>query len=166
VNITGATAASYTTPATTTSDNGTTFGVVVSNTVGSVTSSAAKLTVNAPQISVVPTSVSFGNVVMGTTNTNTIAVTNSGSANLTISQATASGNGFSTKGLTLPLTLGPGQSANFNVAFAPAALGGVPGSVSLASNALLRRRSSPSAAPGWPQLSCLGPIRQIWASGM
>ena len=44
--ITGATAASYTTPATTMSDNGTQFSVVVSNSVGKATSKAATLTVN------------------------------------------------------------------------------------------------------------------------
>ena len=44
-NITGATAASYTTPATTTTDNGATFSVVVSNSVGSATSNNATLTV-------------------------------------------------------------------------------------------------------------------------
>ncbi len=50
VNIAGATAASYTTPATTTSDNGAQFTVVVSNTAGSMTSSAATLTVNAAAV--------------------------------------------------------------------------------------------------------------------
>ena len=50
VNITGATAATYTTPATTTSDSGSTFRVLVSNTAGSVTSSAATLTVNAAAV--------------------------------------------------------------------------------------------------------------------
>jgi hypothetical protein len=44
--ITGATSASYTTPATTTSDNGTQFSVVVSNSLGNATSNAATLTVN------------------------------------------------------------------------------------------------------------------------
>ncbi len=53
VNITGATSASYTAPATTTADSGSTFGVVVANTAGTVTSSAATLTVNAA--AVVPT---------------------------------------------------------------------------------------------------------------
>src|SRR5260221_12075481 len=60
VNIAGATAASYTTPATTTSDNGATFRVVVSNTAGTVTSAAAALTVNtaavAPTITTQPAS--------------------------------------------------------------------------------------------------------------
>src|SRR5205814_2229142 len=45
--IGAATAASYTTPATTASDNGDQFTVVVSNAAGSVTSRAAALTVNA-----------------------------------------------------------------------------------------------------------------------
>src|SRR5213075_3287362 len=45
--IAGATASSYTTPPTTSSDNGSQFTVVVSNTAGSVTSNAATLTVNA-----------------------------------------------------------------------------------------------------------------------
>src|SRR5438874_1963602 len=58
--IGGATAASYTTPATMTSDSGAQFTVVVSNAVGSVTSNAAALTVNsapvAPTITTQPAS--------------------------------------------------------------------------------------------------------------
>ena len=46
-DITGATSSSYTTPVTTTADNGELFRVVVSNAAGNVTSSAATLTVNA-----------------------------------------------------------------------------------------------------------------------
>jgi Immunoglobulin I-set domain len=44
--INGATSASYTTPATATSDSGSTFSVVVSNSAGKITSNAATLTVN------------------------------------------------------------------------------------------------------------------------
>jgi alpha-tubulin suppressor-like RCC1 family protein len=47
-NIAGATSASYTTPATTLADNGATFRVVVTNSAGSVTSTAATLTVTNP----------------------------------------------------------------------------------------------------------------------
>ena len=46
-SIAGATASSYTTPATALSDDGATFQVIVSNSVGSVTSNSAKLTVAA-----------------------------------------------------------------------------------------------------------------------
>jgi len=52
-NISGATSKTYTTSATTTSDNGSTFDVVVSNSVASVTSATAALTVN--PATVVPT---------------------------------------------------------------------------------------------------------------
>jgi hypothetical protein len=45
-NITGAASASYNTPATTTADTGEQFRVVVSNSLGNVTSNAATLTVN------------------------------------------------------------------------------------------------------------------------
>jgi hypothetical protein len=55
--ISGATAASYTTPATSASDNGSTFLVVVSNAVGNVASAVATLTVNmAPSITTQPAS--------------------------------------------------------------------------------------------------------------
>ncbi len=49
-NISGATAASYTTPATTSADSGATFRVVVSNASGTVTSAAATLTVSATAV--------------------------------------------------------------------------------------------------------------------
>jgi hypothetical protein len=45
-NIAGATSASYTTPATATSDSGSTFDVIVRNSFGTVTSVSASLTVN------------------------------------------------------------------------------------------------------------------------
>jgi hypothetical protein len=48
VNITGATSARYTTPATASTDNGASFGVIVTNLVSSITSNAATLTVNIP----------------------------------------------------------------------------------------------------------------------
>src|SRR6185312_4650110 len=47
-NIAGATNASYTTPATTSSDNGAVYSVVVSNSAGSVTSNNVTLTVSTP----------------------------------------------------------------------------------------------------------------------
>jgi hypothetical protein len=86
-------------------------------------------------LSVTPTSASFGSVVTGNTNSQTIQLKNNGTANLTISQATVSGSGFSLSGLALPLTLTAGQSGNFNVQFAPQAGGNTNGTVAIASNA-------------------------------
>src|SRR6266853_602764 len=48
--ISGATSSSYTTPATTSADNSSQFTVMVSNTAGNVTSSAATLTVSAAAV--------------------------------------------------------------------------------------------------------------------
>jgi hypothetical protein len=61
--ITGATAATYTTLATTTSDNGAQFAVAVSNNMGSTTSSAATLTVAAPPAQTVTVSQDTSNQV-------------------------------------------------------------------------------------------------------
>jgi hypothetical protein len=86
-------------------------------------------------ISLTPSSVSFGSVVTGNTNSQTVQIKNNGTSNLTISQATATGTGFSVSGLALPLTLTPGQAGNFNVQYAPQAAGNVSGAVSIVSNA-------------------------------
>src|SRR3989475_8045874 len=73
-----------------------------------------------PQINANPVSVAFGNVSVGSSGSQTIIITNTGSRSLTLSQADVSGGFcFSTRGLTLPLTLAPGQSTSFSVIFTP-----------------------------------------------
>src|ERR1700730_14011624 len=97
--IAGATSASYTTAATRTSDNATQFTVVGSNAAGNSTSNAATLTVNAPAATYLlnssPTSLNFGNVNVGSTNSLAATLTNSGNSNVTISGVTVTGAGFS-----------------------------------------------------------------------
>ena len=46
-----------------------------------------------------PASANFGSVVKGNTNSQTIQIKNSGTANLAVSQATVTGSGFSLSGL-------------------------------------------------------------------
>ena len=58
-NIAGATSSSYTTPATTTADSGSSFTVTVTNSAGNVTSNAAILTVNAASLT--PQTITFNN---------------------------------------------------------------------------------------------------------
>jgi hypothetical protein len=87
--------------------------------------------------------VPFGNVVDGTTNSQTITLKNTGNATLTISSATPSGTGYSVSGLTLPLNIAAGASSTFNVNFAPTGTTAVTGSVSLVSNVA----TSPTAIP-------------------
>jgi hypothetical protein len=78
-----------------------------------------------------PTSFSFGNVQVGGNQTQTETLKNSGGKNLTISQATASGAGFSYTGLSLPLTLSPNQTTTFGVVFAPTTAGASNGRISI-----------------------------------
>jgi len=86
-------------------------------------------------LSVTPTSATFGSVVTGSTNSQTIQLKNSGTASLTVSQVTATGSGFSVSGASMPLALAPGQTSTFNVQYAPTAAGAVNGSVSIVSDA-------------------------------
>ena len=136
VNIAGATAASYTTPATTTSDSGSTFTVVVSNTAGTVTSAAATLTVATLTLNISPTSLSFGNITTGTSSApQTVTITNTGNSNVTISQISVSGAGYSITGGGTPVTLSPLRTLTLTAVFSPTGTGSVNGSISIVSNA-------------------------------
>jgi hypothetical protein len=108
-----------------------------------ITSNASDATLSIPLsgtgteggLSANPTSVNFGNVLLGTTGSTPVTLTNSGSANVTISAASASGTGFGISGLSTPLTLTPGQNTSFTAKFTPASTGSLSGSVSITSNA-------------------------------
>ncbi|MGA7225754.1 MAG: choice-of-anchor D domain-containing protein [Candidatus Acidiferrales bacterium] len=116
---------------------------IVSNAPGSPMAIALSGTGTRPQIAVAPSSAAFGSVVIGNSNSQTITVSNGGNASLTISQAAATGAGFSTSGLNVPLTIAAGNSAAFNVVFAPPSSGSAAGSLALLSNA----PNSPLAIP-------------------
>jgi len=138
VNIAGATATSYTTPVTTTGNSGSTFDVVVSNTAGTVTSAAATLTVNAapaPAIQVSSTSINFGNDPVGTNSSQSLIITNTGAATLTITQVNETGSVFSVSGYSLPLNITAGKQATITVGFLPTLVGAASGSISIVSNA-------------------------------
>jgi hypothetical protein len=81
-----------------------------------------------------PISIGFGSVTIGSTRNQTGTVTNSGGSAVTITRATAAGAGFSTSGISLPVTLSPGQSANFTATFAPQSAGAATGSIAFTSN--------------------------------
>src|ERR1700693_201743 len=69
-----------------------------------------------------PTSLSFGNVAIGSSRNQTLTVTNAQSETITITIAVASGGGFTVKGSSLPMTLAWGQSTTFITRFAPTAI--------------------------------------------
>lgn len=99
------------------------------------TTTASTRTPAEPDLTTTPSVVNFGTVVTGTSGSQSIRVTNSGTAGVTINGAVVSGTGFSMSGLTTPLTINSGGDVTFVAAFAPTAVGNASGSVSITSNA-------------------------------
>ena len=104
-------------------------------TTGSVQYPVSGTGVKPGTVSATPSSVSFGTVATGTTNSQTVQLKNTGGTGLTISSAAVSGTGFKISGITVPLTLAASQTKSFTVSFGPTASGSVTGSVTIRSNA-------------------------------
>ena len=82
-----------------------------------------------------PSSLGFGTVQVNTTKNLSATITNSGGTSVTVSQATATGTGYSLGNFSVPLTLSPGQSKTFSVTFDPQSSGPANGSISIVSDA-------------------------------
>jgi len=80
-------------------------------------------------------SVDLGNVQVGSTLIVPVGVSNNGKSNVTISQVTTSGTGFSFVGPNLPITLAPRQGANLSVSFTPQMAGTSNGSIAISCGA-------------------------------
>lgn len=88
-----------------------------------------------PALTLGASSVSFGNVNLNTTATQSVSLSSSGTAALTISAGSVTGAGFSISGLNFPVTLNPGQAATLYIGFDPTVTGTATGAVTLTSNA-------------------------------
>ena len=95
-----------------------------------------------------PSSVNFGEVIVGDSSALPVMLTNTGTASLIISAATHTGAGFGMSGLSLPLTLHPGNGTNFSADFAPRVTGTAKGEISLMSNASDQTLVIPLAGAG------------------
>ena len=115
-NIVGATAASYTTPATVIGDHGVAFRVIVSNSAGAVTSSAATLTVTdtatAPTITTQPVAAS---VTTGQTATFTVAASGTGPLTYQWQRNGANLSGATAASYTTSATVLADSGASFRV---------------------------------------------------
>jgi Abnormal spindle-like microcephaly-assoc'd, ASPM-SPD-2-Hydin len=76
-----------------------------------------------------PSDLNFGSVQIGSSQTRSLTLTNSGNSRLIITQATPSVSGFTISGLVYPVTLNAGKSINGSVAFTPQSVGTSNGSV-------------------------------------
>jgi hypothetical protein len=84
------------------------------------------------QLTPTPSPVAFGTIQVGSHQTTTVTLANSGGMDLTINQATLSGAGFSLGNLALPITVSAGASTTATVTFAPTGSGNFTGSVTFA----------------------------------
>jgi len=95
---------------------------------------AIQLNAATPSLTLSTTSVAFGNVDLNTPSTQTVTLTSSGTAAVTVSAVGASGAGFSVSGVTTPLTLNPGNTATLDVEFDPTTSGSASGTATVTNN--------------------------------
>ena len=118
-----------------------------------------------PVLSMTPASVSFGNVTVGQTGSQTVKLTNNGNVNLTINPATVAGTGFAMSGLSIPATIGAGQSVSFTAQFTPASVGGATGSISFTDNGPNSPQTLTMAGTGMAANATLSPNPGSFAFG-
>ena len=82
-----------------------------------------------------PASLNLGAVLIGSSQSQSIMLSNTGGSSLTISAASVSGTGFSISGLSYPFTLNAGTTAALTVTFAPTVSGADNATLSITSNA-------------------------------
>jgi hypothetical protein len=113
--------------------------------------SAAAMSINA-------TSIGFGSVVLNTPVAQSLTITSTGTAPLTLNSASVTGTGFSVSGATFPTTLNPGQSLMLQVQFDPTTAGTYSGQLTVASNVSTRSIAlSGTGAPHQVELSWSAP---------
>jgi hypothetical protein len=116
---------------------------------------SGKTTTGVAAFQVNPTALNFGNVGVGKKAAQTIAVANTGTMPVSITQAALSNPQFSLTGVTLPMSIGTGQSGNFTVGVTPSTAGTVTGTLTV--------QGSGGAAPAVVNLSAtaVAPAPQI-----
>lgn len=87
------------------------------------------------QLACTPTSLDFGVIVIGQTQTLVVGVTNQGETSVTVSAIAAGNAEFTASNLSLPLVLSAGQSVDLSVTFTPTMTGWSYGTISFSSNA-------------------------------
>jgi Abnormal spindle-like microcephaly-assoc'd, ASPM-SPD-2-Hydin len=110
---------------------------VTSNAVGSPTIVDLSGTAAAASIQLTPsaTSLSFGNVTVGSSGTNKLTVKSTGNTNASISKVAVTGTGFVLGSSVAAVILDPAQSETYTVNFDPKATGNVSGALTITSNA-------------------------------
>ena len=107
------------------------------------------------QLTVSPTTLNFGGVDVGSTTKQVFTMTATGGS-VAISSAASSNSQFTIPGTSFPMTIGAGQSVNFDVVFSPTKSGTSSGKLTLASDA--------SSTPSSEVLTGIGVLPQYSVS--
>ena len=91
-------------------------------------------TETAPTLAVNPGSLSFGNVTVGSSATQSVALASTGTAPVKITAAAINGTGFTVSGASFPVTLSPKQVVTLSVQFKPTTSGAAIGRLTLSSD--------------------------------
>jgi hypothetical protein len=133
--------------------------VTITGTSGSLThSTTIQLTVTAgsgPVVTLTPASLSFGNVVVGTTSKGkTVTLTNTGNATLNISNIATSGDfSLTTSSKPCGSTLAAGSNCKIEVTFTPSQLGARTGTLTITDNAPGSPQTVPLSGNGTAQVT-------------
>ena len=73
-------------------------------------------------------------MVVNTPTTQTVTLTSSGTAAVTVNSIAVTGSGFSLSPVSLPLTLNPGQATSITLTFDPTTTGSMTGQLTISSN--------------------------------
>ena len=86
------------------------------------------------QLKLSASSLNFGNVLVGSSTTQSVTLTSTGKSALTISAASITGAGFTITGAAFPIKLSTNQSVTLQVQYAPTLPGGASGQLAISSN--------------------------------
>ena len=105
------------------------------NATTTVSLSGIGVATSVPQLTMSATSLSFGNVTVNSSATKTITLTSTGTGPVTVKGIGVAGTGYALAGGTFPVSLNPGASLTWQVAFDPKTTGASAGSLNISSNA-------------------------------
>jgi hypothetical protein len=97
---------------------------------------------NVSTLSINATSLTFGDVSLNTHATQSVTLSSTGTAAVTVSAAAVIGSGFSVSGTSFPVTLSPNQTVMINIQFDPTVAGAATGTLTIVSTSLTNPTST------------------------
>jgi polysaccharide biosynthesis protein PslG len=111
----------------------------------------------ASELTVSPATENFGTVIVGTSQSLTVTITNTTSTTLKVSRVAIYGPGFTLKGLTTPLILSAHEVSTFQVVYAPSSGAASSGGLVVISDAADSPQRVTLSGTGWVPVSSVVP---------